>query len=101
MEWNPTDETLRAPRESDSRLSIRERVPCKWDIGNKSQKLMDFQLIHNYGHGTNGFTLSWGCALDVVNLIAGVIGSAEGGSKNTSRESTSQLSQTIAAHDEK
>uniref|UniRef100_A0A914WRP4 FAD dependent oxidoreductase domain-containing protein n=1 Tax=Plectus sambesii TaxID=2011161 RepID=A0A914WRP4_9BILA len=27
-----------------------------------------FTVINNYGHGANGFTLSWGCALDVVEL---------------------------------
>ncbi|OBH73205.1 amino acid oxidase [Mycobacterium mantenii] len=28
--------------------------------------------IHNYGHSSNGVTLSWGCARDVVSLVDGV-----------------------------
>ncbi|CEF64671.1 D-amino-acid oxidase [Strongyloides ratti] len=28
-----------------------------------------YLLIHNYGHGGNGFTLHWGCALKVVEFI--------------------------------
>lgn len=27
------------------------------------------RLIHNYGHGGAGYTLSWGCASDVVELV--------------------------------
>ncbi|KAI1732150.1 FAD dependent oxidoreductase domain-containing protein [Ditylenchus destructor] len=30
-------------------------------------------VIHNYGHGSNGFTLGWGCALDVANILSPLI----------------------------
>ena len=29
------------------------------------------QVVHNYGHGGSGYTVSWGCAEDVVELVAG------------------------------
>jgi D-amino-acid oxidase len=28
------------------------------------------RIVHNYGHGGSGVTLSWGCALEVVDLVA-------------------------------
>jgi D-amino-acid oxidase len=31
-------------------------------------------ILHNYGHGGSGFTLSWGCAFDVLQLLRRVIG---------------------------
>ena len=29
------------------------------------------RLLHNYGHGGAGITLSWGCALDIRDAVAG------------------------------
>ncbi len=37
-------------------------------------ELGDPLLVHNYGHGGSGFTLSWGCAQEVLEMI----GSREG-----------------------
>jgi D-amino-acid oxidase len=33
----------------------------------------DRTVVHCYGHGSRGFTLSWGCADEVVRLVAGVL----------------------------
>ena len=31
-------------------------------------------IVHNYGHGGSGVTLSWGCAEDVVELVLAALG---------------------------
>ena len=50
------------PMRKTVKLSIEEGVPGKC-------------IIHNYGHGGYGITLSWGCALEVVELVKEVTAS--------------------------
>ena len=38
-------------------------------------------VLHNYGHGGCGVTLSWGCAGEVVNMVKEVLSNGKGLSK--------------------
>jgi glycine/D-amino acid oxidase-like deaminating enzyme len=51
---------LRPLRNSGIRLERQTR---------KSSKGKLFEVLHNYGHGSNGYTLSWGCAQEVLGLV--------------------------------
>ncbi|MGH8926420.1 MAG: FAD-dependent oxidoreductase [Acidimicrobiia bacterium] len=51
----------------ESRVGVR---PGRSEVRLESDRLADGRpVIHNYGHGGQGFLLSWGCAGDVVGLI--------------------------------
>ncbi|CAN8025369.1 unnamed protein product [Ixodes persulcatus] len=53
------------PGRSAVRIEIEERV---LDDSNKT-----LPIVHNYGHGGSGITVSWGCAGDAVNLLKQVV----------------------------
>jgi D-amino-acid oxidase len=60
--------------ESSNTTLLRERVglrPCRRSgVRVEADKLPDGRIvIHNYGHGGAGFTLSWGCAQTVLELV--------------------------------
>jgi D-amino-acid oxidase len=43
--------------------------PCRAEVRLELESLGDRLVVHNYGHGGAGVTLSWGCAEEVVRLI--------------------------------
>lgn len=63
-----------APQLRDAKV-LAEQVglrPGRHEIRLEREDFADGSaIIHNYGHGGAGFTLSWGCADEVVNLAHG------------------------------
>lgn len=44
--------------------------PCRPAVRLEAERLSDDEtVVHNYGHGGAGVTLSWGCALEVAQLV--------------------------------
>jgi D-amino-acid oxidase len=61
------------PRFADARI-LGHRVglrPVRDTVRLECQQVGDTRVIHNYGHGGAGVTLSWGCAREVVRLLSG------------------------------
>jgi D-amino-acid oxidase len=46
------------------------RVEAEW--------IASSRCIHNYGHGDNGVTLSWGCAVEILKFISNACKSGQG-----------------------
>ena len=45
----------------------RGGVRCEMEVmGSKT-------VVHNYGHGGSGITLSWGCAGEVLDIVTSII----------------------------
>ncbi len=45
--------------------------PGRPTIRLEAERVGEGWVIHNYGHGGSGFTLAWGCAEEVAELVAG------------------------------
>ena len=46
--------------------------PARSEVRLEAERLADGRLlVHDYGHGGSGFTLSWGCADEVARLVLG------------------------------
>ena len=43
--------------------------PCRGTVRLEAEIIDGLRVIHNYGHGGAGVTLSWGCAAEVVELV--------------------------------
>jgi D-amino-acid oxidase len=59
------------PRFADARV-LEHRVglrPERAAVRLEEERTGAARVIHNYGHGGSGVSLSWGCARDVTNLL--------------------------------
>jgi D-amino-acid oxidase len=57
---------LRAARALDHRGGLR---PTRPRVRVETQQVNGTTLVHNYGHGGAGVTLSWGCAMEVAERV--------------------------------
>jgi D-amino-acid oxidase len=71
---------LAGARFVESRVGVR---PGRHEVRLEVETLNDRRhVVHNYGHGGQGFILSWGCASDVVNEVARLAGRPKSQSGN-------------------
>jgi len=73
-----TDRIVQRCRRIEPRLGEAEVIevitglrPDRPSVRVEAESLGSARCIHNYGHSSNGVTLSWGCARDVVRLVSG------------------------------
>ena len=43
--------------------------PSRTEVRLEEEFIGDTRVIHNYGHGGAGVTLSWGCADEVASIV--------------------------------
>jgi D-amino-acid oxidase len=66
------DLRLRGIRVIEHRVGLR---PTRPEVRVELERYSNGTVVHNYGHGGAGVTLSWGCASEVVELLT--VGRAE------------------------
>lgn len=44
--------------------------PSRTEVRLEAEKVEGRTVVHNYGHGGAGVTLSWGCAEEVVEIVS-------------------------------
>lgn len=72
--WQRCEKAVPCIRQSPLIVELVGLRPGRHEVRLEHQQLTDScTVIHNYGHGGIGFTLSWGCAKDVVDLAQHII----------------------------
>ena len=75
--------SLRGARVVTHRVGLR---PVRPAIRLEAEELPgEPTVVHNYGHGGAGVSLSWGCAADAAELALAALGPAPRGTQPTSR----------------
>ncbi|WP_436790744.1 FAD-dependent oxidoreductase [Yinghuangia sp. YIM S10712] len=59
---------LRESRVLEYRVGLR---PVRPEVCLVEEDASPGRLLHNYGHGGAGFTLSWGCAAEITAMVLG------------------------------
>ena len=62
---------LRDAEVLDHRVGLR---PARRSVRLEAERSGDLTVVHNYGHGGAGVTLSWGCAEDAAELALAALG---------------------------
>jgi D-amino-acid oxidase len=75
-----SERILQRCRRIEPRLGEAEMIetitglrPDRPSVRVEAEPLGRARCIHNYGHSSNGVTLSWGCARDVVRLVGNAV----------------------------
>lgn len=60
---------------SDEKLVARQgyryyRDPIDTGVRLEKETIDDAMIVHNYGHGGSGITMSWGCAIETAKIVS-------------------------------